>query len=523
MNSESTLKRAIIYCRVSSSEQTHGYSLQNQEDECRRYALHNGYTVIGLFVNKRGESAKTTNRRALQDLLGYVLSHARDVDAVIIWKYDRLARNSSDFHQLLKTFDTLEIELLSVTEQGGKTPEGKLLTGLHGLLAEFENNVKSERTKAGMIKAVNDGRWVWRPPLGYSMTRDALGRGLLKPNEEAHFVREAFELMATADYRQSDICRRLRAKGCKVSPQRLNCILRAPVYKGLIAKPEWIDDPVRGLHEPLVAEDVFDRIQVLLDGKKMSGQTRNRSNPSFPLRGYVVCPRCGKPITGSFSTSRSGRKYAYYHCYVSGCGFGNVQNQKLHGQYVDLLKSVGPTESTLEAFEEVVRDVWKRRLQRRLKDERRIKNYIKELESKKRKARDLVLNGRFSHTDYAEVSVEVSRALTELTTELEELRVDVSGIDDCIDHCCEMLRRPDQLWLNAELAVRQRFQKFVFPDGITYFSGTFGTASTSIIFNVLRESSAKKSNLATLIVNNWNHVITDIRSVRKLSYCGANR
>lgn len=58
--------RAIVYCRVSTKEQAEkGYSLEAQEEACRKFAENNGYEVDKVFV-EWGESAKTQNQTQLQ-------------------------------------------------------------------------------------------------------------------------------------------------------------------------------------------------------------------------------------------------------------------------------------------------------------------------------------------------------------------------------------------------------------------------------------------------------------------------
>ena len=54
--------KAVIYCRVSTEDQAEkGYSLESQEEECRKFALDKGYIVDRVFI-ERGESAKTQDR-----------------------------------------------------------------------------------------------------------------------------------------------------------------------------------------------------------------------------------------------------------------------------------------------------------------------------------------------------------------------------------------------------------------------------------------------------------------------------
>jgi len=156
--------KAIIYCRVSTKEQAEkGYSLEGQEKECRQFALNQGLEVVKVFV-ERGESAKTQDRTQLKNLIQYCVQNKKKLSALIIWKYDRLARNLSDPTELVKNFSSLGIRLLSATENNEENAVGKLMRNIIGTFAQFENDVKSERTTNGMKQAIQQGRWCWRAP-----------------------------------------------------------------------------------------------------------------------------------------------------------------------------------------------------------------------------------------------------------------------------------------------------------------------------------------------------------------------
>ena len=83
-------KFAAGYYRVSSQEQSHGYSLDSQREACLRCAYERGYTIVRAFMNEHGESAKTTNRKALRDLLEFLTKDERKIEALFVWKFDRL-------------------------------------------------------------------------------------------------------------------------------------------------------------------------------------------------------------------------------------------------------------------------------------------------------------------------------------------------------------------------------------------------------------------------------------------------
>src|ERR1700687_2354203 len=87
--------RVVIYTRVSTDEQAKsGTSLTAQKAACVEYCERQGYKVSKIFVEE-GESAKTTNRTQFKALLAYCRTE-KDINAVIVHKLDRFARNASD-------------------------------------------------------------------------------------------------------------------------------------------------------------------------------------------------------------------------------------------------------------------------------------------------------------------------------------------------------------------------------------------------------------------------------------------
>ncbi|MBI4232109.1 recombinase family protein [Candidatus Peregrinibacteria bacterium] len=150
--------KVSISCRVRTKEQAEKcYSLEAQESECRKFAFNNGYEVDRVFI-ERGESAKTQDRTELQKLIKYSVQNKKVLSALIVWKFDRFARNLSDQMELCKNFAQLGIRVLSATENNEDNSVGKLMRNIIGSFAQYENDIKSERTKQGMIEAIKQGR-----------------------------------------------------------------------------------------------------------------------------------------------------------------------------------------------------------------------------------------------------------------------------------------------------------------------------------------------------------------------------
>jgi len=302
--------KAIIYCRVSTKEQAEkGFSLEAQEKACREFSFNNGYEVDNVFIEE-GESAKTQNRTQLQKLLKYTALNKKNLSGLIIWKFDRLARNLSDQIELIKVFSSCGIRVLSATENNEDNATGKLMRNIIGTFAQFENDVKSERTVNGMKQAVQQGRWCWRAPFGYKRIKDAVGKSLIDPADDSKFVVEAFALFETGLYKQVDLIPKLKKFGFKmVTKNRINRILTCPLYAGLI-KCEWFLEYMDAIHKSVISKETFFKVQQILSGKKPAIVPRSKNHPDFPLRRFIRCPKCDQKLTGGWSTGRKGKKYA---------------------------------------------------------------------------------------------------------------------------------------------------------------------------------------------------------------------
>src|SRR5437764_5997544 len=117
--------RAVIYCRVSTVEQTQNHSLPTQEKACREYCLRHGLEVVGVFV-EQGESAKTADRTQLKELMAFVADRPHRISDVVVYSIDRFARNTLDFLQLRSTFSACGIRFRSVTQDFEDSSEGRM-------------------------------------------------------------------------------------------------------------------------------------------------------------------------------------------------------------------------------------------------------------------------------------------------------------------------------------------------------------------------------------------------------------
>jgi len=90
------IKTAVFYGRVSTEEQArHGYGLDAQQADCKKWAELNGYQIVEYFIDA-GKTGTNMDRQGMRNLLSYIKKHS--VSTVITWKLDRLSRNMKDFY-----------------------------------------------------------------------------------------------------------------------------------------------------------------------------------------------------------------------------------------------------------------------------------------------------------------------------------------------------------------------------------------------------------------------------------------
>ena len=103
--------KAAIYIRVSGHRQEDGASLDVQLDACRRYCESHGLLVVGEFRDvQSGLDADRPEYRAVKEL-----ARTNSIDKVVVWRYDRMGRDSAEYIPLLKDLRRLGGDVVSVT------------------------------------------------------------------------------------------------------------------------------------------------------------------------------------------------------------------------------------------------------------------------------------------------------------------------------------------------------------------------------------------------------------------------
>jgi site-specific DNA recombinase len=335
--------RAFAYLRVSSEGQVRtdysddGLSIDAQREGAEEKSAQLDAQIVHEFSDP-GRSAfvdlhKRTGFLAMLDDLKRRNEHASTrVDYVIVWALNRWARNQRDHWQTRELVRQAGAKLISITEPmiGDDSAAAFLYESMIATQNQFQSMQTSENVKRGLRQKASVGGTYGPAPLGYLNSVDELPDGrrvaivTIDP-ERGPLITFAFQLYASGEYSIAQLAAELERLGLRTRPtaKRIPKALGTSVVQRLLRNPYYVgkliyrrgskdEQTFDGRHEPLIDADTFDRVQTLLDEKRVAGE-RPRVRQHY-LRGSVYCGQCGNRLTFGISTGKNGRKYPYFFC-----------------------------------------------------------------------------------------------------------------------------------------------------------------------------------------------------------------
>jgi site-specific DNA recombinase len=219
--------KAVGYTRVSTDEQAReGVSLDNQRVKIETYCQLHDIELAGI-VEDAGKSAKDLNRPGIQEL--QTLIKTRQINAVVVYKLDRLSRSVLDTLNLVELMRRNKVEFHAIVDNVDTgTAMGKFFFQLTAAYAEMERNLISERTRDALQHKIAKGERAGQIPYGWSLAPD--GKTLVTNEKEQEIIALVRELHDEG-YSYRAICRELEAKhyepvGIKWHHQTINNILK---------------------------------------------------------------------------------------------------------------------------------------------------------------------------------------------------------------------------------------------------------------------------------------------------------
>jgi DNA invertase Pin-like site-specific DNA recombinase len=350
MSQQEQARRAAAYIRESTEEQGRGYSPDGQRQAISRYAADHGMTLIEEYIDF--ETGRQADKRPdFQRLIEHAMEHRFDV--VLVFHTSRFARNTVEakhYKKLLRT--QLGIEVISVTQPLGadaNDPASFLSESVHEIFDEYYSVSLSFWTKMGLREKARQGLLTGTLPWGIVKGQDD---AIPVPDiEKAPLVLRIFEMYATGQHTDRTLAEwlniqgQLTTRGRQFGSDTVREMLCNASYCGYVSGRRDKSKAIKGLHEAIVPEELFDRVQ-LMRRERARTLHPGRPSPRYVLRGLARCKRCHARMQGSIGGRDS---KARYYCATRrsnrSCDQPIAAAEKIERQLVDFIAgfAVGDT------------------------------------------------------------------------------------------------------------------------------------------------------------------------------------
>ena len=353
--------RCAIYTRKSTEEglDRDFNSLDAQRESSEAFIAsqkNEGWVCLPDRYDDGGYTGGNMDRPALKRLLADI--EAGKVDAIVVYKVDRLSRSLLDFARLMEVLDRRNVSFVSVTQQFNTTHSmGRLTLNILFSFAQFEREIISERTRDKMSAARRKGKWVGgMPVLGYDVAPE--GGRLVVNEDEAQRVRAIFELylehqaliptvqeMARRGWTNKRwVTRKGRERGGQ--PFDKNSLLRLLSNVAYRGKVNYHGQMYDAEHKAIVSEDLWRDVHGHLRRNGASRGAHARNKHGALLKGLLQCAPCGCAMAHAF-TARGNKRYRYYVCVHAQkrgwdtCPTKSVPAGEIERFVVDQIRAVG--------------------------------------------------------------------------------------------------------------------------------------------------------------------------------------
>ncbi len=326
MNNKTPTIKYFLYARKSSeAEDRQAASIDAQKDELLKIAKEQGLAIVEIL--EESQSAKKPGRPIFNKMLERI--YKGEANGIVCWKLDRLARNPVDGGQISWMLQQSAIAQIVTFGRTYYPTDNVLMMQVElGMANQYIRDL-SVNVKRGLAKKVREG---WMPsgcPIGYMSTpdREKGFKTISIDPDRFPVVRRLFDLMLTGTYTIAQIwnisrkelnlktCKRRNIGGKHLSKSAVYATLSNPFYYGWFEYPYKSGEWHKGAHEPMITEDEFNKVQVLM-GRKTT--PRLEKNLNFAFTGLMKCGTCGCSITAQAKVKRckngNVHHYVYYNC-----------------------------------------------------------------------------------------------------------------------------------------------------------------------------------------------------------------
>ena len=484
--------RVILYCRVSSDEQADGTSLDFQEKTLRSYCERMNYEVIHCCREDFSAKHHDFRRPQMQWLRDYCRKHKREVDMILFLRWDRFSRNTEFAHVFKRVFmDEMGIKFNAVENPiDFEATEWSTLFNLYAGIAQTENNKISRRTRDGIRETLLKGKCANKAPRGYKNVRTSKHDTRVEIDHDvAPLIRKIFTEVAkgleTPNY--------IRRKWAKhISESSYFAMLRNPFYMGKIRVPASGDEKemlVSGVHEPMISEDIYNKVQDILDGKKRKSPKLSKpQDPMLFLRKFLICPICGHCLTGATSSGNGG-KYTYYFC-CNDSKHIRVRAEVVNDAFIHYLSVLKPYKAVLDLYNEILKDIRMGDRKAQIRHTEALKEELNATVKRMDSVQDKYIDGDIDKATYNRLMERYSNEAESVKQHIELAENKNSAkVEPKMGYAISLIDNIDRFILDAPVSLKIKLLGSMFPEKIEFDGKKYRTKNYNKVLDFIYQQT----------------------------------
>ncbi len=327
--------------------------------------------------------------------------------------------------------------------------------------------------------------------MGYSIVKEDKLRKIAV-NDVGKKLRKAFEWKAQG-MKNEEILSRLQALGVKIYKQKLSMISSNPFYCGIIAHKTLKGRLVMGDHEKLISQELFLRIhniRAAAGGKY--GVSHRKENNAYPLKLFIKCGNCGVGYTGYTVTKKikaTGEEghYHYYKCRTKGCNC-NKSTAGVNKDFLKYLADYSIKPHLVAPLLYHMNHAFDRHYEESFKIKDALQSNLAMVDAKiEALEEDYYVDKRVPAETYDRLRTKLANEKKQILDNLTNSNIDSSNLKETFEWVMNISLKIPLVWDSGEIAVKEKLQKLLFPEGIRYYhkKGTFLTEKVNEVFALI--------------------------------------
>ena len=424
--------KVAVYARVSTDKDDQANSLENQKNYFANYILnHSDWQLTEVYYDEGISGTQTKKRLGFNRMIEDAQNN--EIDLIITKEVSRFARNTVDTLSYTRQLKEHGVGVVFTLDNiDTRDTDGEFRLTIMASIAQEESRKTSERVKWGQKRQMEKGVVFGRDLLGYTVHN-----GILEINEaEAPIVKAIFNKYTNEGKGTCVIARELLEEGMR--PKKIALwsnvvilrVLRNEKYVGdLLQKktftPNYLTHSkkynrgeeenvyLKNHHQPIIDRDLWDRTQEELKRRAPSPEQKSRYSNRYWCSGKLFCAECGSRFVSRTKKLQDGAQYKAWRCHAAanhgsykldadgnyvGCNNNSVNDRSLKTCMNYCISLIQTERESLK--QEILAELKQFQTNNSTKvDKTKIEKKIQQLELKKRKSIDLMLDGLISKED----------------------------------------------------------------------------------------------------------------------------